>query len=73
MPLYEFECQDCKERFEQLTGMEIQPGSISCPVCQGNRLRRLISSFGFKGSKGYVSAGSSSCGSCSSSHCGSCS
>ena len=41
MPIYEFECEDCGERFEELMGAEA--GAPACPACGAVRTRRLIS------------------------------
>jgi putative FmdB family regulatory protein len=47
MPLYEYECEACRHRFEKF----VRPGSsaaadgITCPECQGQQLRQLLSSF----------------------------
>lgn len=43
MPVYEFECERCGERFEELTPSDTR--SISCPSCGSARTRRLLSSF----------------------------
>ena len=42
MPLYEFECADCGERFEALVRDSTLP---TCPRCQGHKLERLLSLF----------------------------
>jgi putative FmdB family regulatory protein len=41
MPIYEFECEGCGARFEELvaTGSE----GIACPECGSERTRRLLS------------------------------
>lgn len=40
MPIYEFECEGCGERFEELVGAEtVAP----CPACGLERTRRLLS------------------------------
>jgi putative FmdB family regulatory protein len=40
MPIYEFECGDCGERFEELVAAgEAAP----CPSCGSERTRRLLS------------------------------
>jgi putative FmdB family regulatory protein len=40
MPIYEFECGDCGERFEELVAVgEV----VACPRCGAERSRRLIS------------------------------
>ncbi|HVY77712.1 MAG TPA: zinc ribbon domain-containing protein [Solirubrobacterales bacterium] len=41
MPVYEFECEECGERFEELTASETR--SLACPVCGSDRTRRLLS------------------------------
>jgi len=40
MPIYEFECEECEARFEELVAAG---GSVACPNCGGERLRRLLS------------------------------
>lgn len=54
MPTYEYECQACGYRFEQLQSIKAEPIKI-CPKCQGN-VKRLLSAgagFIFKGSGFY--------------------
>jgi putative FmdB family regulatory protein len=41
MPIYEFECERCGERFEEL--VSAGAARTSCPVCGSTRTRRLIS------------------------------
>ncbi len=41
MPVYEFECEQCGERFEELTSSETR--SMVCPHCASTRTRRLLS------------------------------
>ena len=40
MPIYEFECEGCGERFEELVGAE---AAAACPTCGSERTRRLYS------------------------------
>lgn len=40
MPIYEFECEDCGARFEELVGAE---ATAACPACRSERTRRLYS------------------------------
>lgn len=42
MPLYDYECLECGERFEALVRNSITP---ACPGCQGSNLKQLISMF----------------------------
>lgn len=41
MPVYEFECEECGERFEELTSSDTH--SLACPRCASTRTRRLLS------------------------------
>jgi putative FmdB family regulatory protein len=41
MPVYEFECEECGRRFEELTSSD--SGSLPCPRCRSGRTRRLLS------------------------------
>jgi putative FmdB family regulatory protein len=41
MPIYEFECEECGERFEELVGAAAD--APTCPACGLARTRRLMS------------------------------
>jgi putative FmdB family regulatory protein len=41
MPIYEFECEECGSRFEEL--VEAGAEGIACPACGSRRTRRLLS------------------------------
>jgi putative FmdB family regulatory protein len=41
VPVYEFECEDCAGRFEELVPSDIR--SVACPSCGASRTRRLLS------------------------------
>ena len=45
MPLYEFECQKCGERFEQLLGINEPADNLRCPKCQADNPRKVLSVF----------------------------
>ncbi|MEW6080547.1 MAG: zinc ribbon domain-containing protein [Bacillota bacterium] len=65
MPIYEFKCSSCGEKFERLCRMgEDSPGP--CPGCGSDASKKVLSLFAGKGSKG------SACSGCSSSKCSSC-
>ncbi len=54
MPLYEYECQVCGERFERIQRVDAEPVT-SCPSC-GGAVHRLmgVPALQFKGSGWYV-------------------
>jgi len=60
MPLYEFACRACGQRFEDLVRGQEQS---RCPGCDGTDLQRLVSSFAVQTpSAGAIGPGP--CGSC---------
>ena len=40
MPIYEYECRECQNRFELLV---LSSDTPACPECQANDLERLMS------------------------------
>jgi putative FmdB family regulatory protein len=58
MPIYEYECRDCSERFEVFvfSGKQID---IICPKCGHKNTEKLISNFSSNGDSG---SNASSCG-----------
>ncbi|MFP3980498.1 MAG: FmdB family zinc ribbon protein [Desulfobacterales bacterium] len=74
MPIYEYHCDKCDQKFETL----VRGGEVPvCPQCgSSENLQKLLSACGFvsKGAGGETvstSAGSS-CGSCTSTGCAGC-
>ncbi len=55
MPIYEYECDDCKETFEVFLGINDSPVE-TCPECNGKKVKKLVSncSFQLKGSGWYL-------------------
>ncbi len=51
MPIYDYECANCKRRFEVVHGV-YAPGPTECPLCGGGPVRKAISApaVHFKGS-----------------------
>jgi putative FmdB family regulatory protein len=45
MPIYEFECRGCGERFEELVASE--PVTLACPACGFEKTKRLLSPVSF--------------------------
>jgi putative FmdB family regulatory protein len=45
MPIYEYECPSCGERFELRRGMADSDSELKCPRCGVENPRRVISTF----------------------------
>ncbi len=75
MPIYEYSCTACEDKFELLRPMSQADSDAICPRCN-NEAHRILSMFAAisKGSGGesVPISGGSNCGSCSSSSCASC-
>jgi|Deesub1362B_J571_1020462.scaffolds.fasta_scaffold01738_3 putative FmdB family regulatory protein len=64
MPLYEYRCEECGEKFEVFK-MGNQDEEICCPRCKSKRTSRMFSTFASHGgsSSGSTSYSGGSCGS----------
>ncbi len=62
MPIFEFECSECGEPFEELVRSANAVGEVVCPCCGGKHVKKKISTFASKisGSSLVSSYGSSS-------------
>ena len=60
MPIYEYRCEQCGERFDKLVPMSQAQTEQQCPSCGADRARKLMSSFAAAG----VSSGGGSDASC---------
>ena len=72
MPMYEFRCNTCRKKFEEL--VLNREARVQCPKCKKTDVTRLMSAFSVKSagsSKGAASSGKS-CSGCRSKNCGSC-
>ncbi len=45
MPIYEYDCGDCRKRVSLLVRSISNPGTPTCPRCGGTNLERLMSRF----------------------------
>ncbi|MEW6456477.1 MAG: zinc ribbon domain-containing protein [Acidobacteriota bacterium] len=72
MPIYEFSCNECNEKFEVIILKSDQ--IIECPKCKGKSLKKLYSPFGIAGGDKFESSVSSSnsCSSCKMTSCSTC-
>lgn len=70
MPIFEYKCAKCKEKFEELVTDQTQ---VMCPNCGSVEVNKLFSAFGYKSGSSFKSSKSgSSCGSCSGGSCSTC-
>jgi len=76
MPIYEYFCEKCKNRFELMRPFALSQEDADCPKCHGTSKRILSRCYTRTGNQHGVANGSSgagsSCSSCSSGNCGSC-
>jgi putative FmdB family regulatory protein len=69
MPLYEYQCEACGARFEQLRRMAEADRGVECPKCESAEVKRTLSTFasrvagGGAGAAAPCGAPASSCGS----------
>jgi putative FmdB family regulatory protein len=73
MPIYEYMCLDCTERFEDLIRNQADEEALECPVCRSKHFARQMSTFGVQGAvRKPMTAGTKSCAGCTSSSCAGC-
>ncbi|MBN1147320.1 MAG: zinc ribbon domain-containing protein [Anaerolineales bacterium] len=73
MPIYEYVCLDCKERFEVMRAMKDADAPIACQKCEGEHTSRMLSLFNAQSDGRVVAGGNSGCSTCSSASCSTCS
>ena len=45
MPIYEYECRVCKEKFEVLQFNNNDVHTVRCPKCQADKPQKVVSRF----------------------------
>lgn len=75
MPLYEYSCPACQNRFELLRPMSRAQEAASCPTCatEAPRAVSLFASFSIDPSGAATALSGGGCTSCSAGSCESCS
>lgn len=56
MPLYEYECRECKEKFEVIQSIRDDESTVRCPKCNADKPKRLLSLFSSASSKSTSAA-----------------
>ncbi len=69
MPIYEFKCAKCANKYEELVA--VGGDSTGCPKCGSKEIKKCFSAFGVKSGDTFTSS-SSGCSSCSKASCTSC-
>ncbi|HEU0264293.1 MAG TPA: zinc ribbon domain-containing protein [Geobacterales bacterium] len=57
MPIYEYLCQQCGERFSLIQKMGSDSSAVRCSKCGSSDVKREISSFSCSGGQSIGSAG----------------
>ncbi|MGB9791255.1 MAG: FmdB family zinc ribbon protein [Thermacetogeniaceae bacterium] len=57
MPIFDFKCNDCGERFTELLASYFEKDKVSCPKCGSKNVTLLISACGFGRSNGLIFGG----------------
>ena len=60
MPVYEYECGGCGQRFERLVSLSEARQGMKCPKCGSKSVRKLMSVFARAGGQ----SGASECPTC---------
>ena len=72
MPIYEYLCLDCGEKFEIVRAMKDADAPLACNKCQSQRTSRLLSLFAAQSGGRVVAGGGSSCATCAGGSCSTC-
>jgi putative FmdB family regulatory protein len=75
MPIYEYRCESCSEKFDVLTRFAERDQTQMCPACESTKTRVLVSSFAVAGageSSSLDFGSGASAGGCCGGSCGSC-
>ncbi|PIP05752.1 MAG: zinc ribbon domain-containing protein [Chloroflexi bacterium CG08_land_8_20_14_0_20_45_12] len=69
MPIYEYQCAQCGERFEVRQSLGEGGSGLNCPKCHAQNPKRLFSSF-FSPGSGTSELSGTGCPTCNSGVCG---
>ncbi len=56
MPIYEYVCDQCSHRFEELVRNERDERSLTCPKCGARKVARQLSVFAARGAASSAAA-----------------
>jgi len=75
MPIYEFRCEKCQNRFERLCPIGESGAALQCPACGARALQRVMSGFATgrdKDSGGTAASTGGGCAGCAGGSCATC-
>jgi len=64
MPIYEYVCHDCGEKFEKFLRTSATEVKLVCPKCGSTRAEKAFSIFGTKGAGGQSQHGANPAPAC---------
>jgi len=64
MPIFEYQCEDCKTKHEVLHKSSLNQEEVSCPKCNSKKNKKLLSTFSASFSSGSYSDSSCASGNC---------
>jgi putative FmdB family regulatory protein len=73
MPIYEYLCQDCGQKFDTMRPFIEADNPVDCEKCKSMNTKRTLSLFYARNERGSVSGISSGCNNCKSGSCNGCS
>lgn len=65
MPIYEYRCAKCDNRFEQLVNSMSGDAKVICPECGGKKVEKLLSVFAARDGGLNSASTPPGCGQCS--------
>ncbi|HHE46575.1 MAG TPA: zinc ribbon domain-containing protein [Bacteroidetes bacterium] len=73
MPIYDFICRKCGEKFDRLVSFDWESAGLACPKCGSEELEKAVSRVGYSGGDKFATSAASSCPTCSTGTCSTCS
>jgi len=70
VPIFEYECRECKKRFEQL--VYSNETKVACRSCGSSRVVQLLSTFAINAASSRPAAELGPCGACGAAQRGAC-
>jgi len=60
MPIFEYQCDTCNDRFEQLV-LTSKAAEVHCPKCEGEQVHKVYSTFAAQSKQGSMECGGGFC------------